>query len=137
LISTLEPTIEKKAVTKWLETWQKYEAITTSILSKADSPVLTEGTAARVVKEALPEGTDLFVSNSMPVRDTDTFFHQTDQEVYLYADRGASGIDGVTSTALGTAAAGGERVVSRIGDLSFYHDLNGLLGAREYGLVFT
>lgn len=137
LISTLEQTIEKKAVTKWLETWQQYEAITTSILSKADYPVLTEGTAVRVVKEALPEGTDLFVSNSMPVRDIDTFFHQTDQEVYLYANRGASGIDGITSTALGIAAAGGKRVVLMIGDLSFYHDLNGLLAAKKYQLDLT
>lgn len=133
----LERAVQTKASANWLKSWQRHEAITTSILSAASSPVLTEGTAARVVKETLVDETDLFVSNSMPIRDIDTFFHQTAHNVFIYANRGASGIDGVTSTALGVAAAAGKRVVLMIGDLSFYHDLNGLLAAKKYQLDLT
>lgn len=133
----LEQVVEQKVSSNWLKSWQHHERITTSILSEAAPPVLTEGTAARVVTNVLAEESYLFVSNSMPVRDIDTFFHQTDKNVFLYANRGASGIDGVTSTALGIAAAARKRVVLIIGDLSFYHDLNGLLAAKKYQLDLT
>jgi 2-succinyl-5-enolpyruvyl-6-hydroxy-3-cyclohexene-1-carboxylate synthase len=53
------------------------------------------------------------------------------------ANRGASGIDGVISSALGVSAVTSGRLVLVIGDLSFYHDLNGLLAARQHGLDAT
>ena len=53
------------------------------------------------------------------------------------ANRGASGIDGVVSTALGVSAGAGGRVTLVIGDLSFYHDMNGLLAAGKWGLDAT
>src|SRR5699024_4306522 len=51
-----------------------------------------------------------------------------------FGNRGASGIDGITSSAIGVAAVTGEQVTLIIGDLSFYHDLNGLLAAKHYHL---
>jgi 2-succinyl-5-enolpyruvyl-6-hydroxy-3-cyclohexene-1-carboxylate synthase len=76
----------------------------------------------------------------MPIRDMDTFFWPQ-QLLSCLGNRGANGIDGVISSALGASAAGGFMepgaqgpAVLVIGDLSFFHDLNGLLAARLHGL---
>jgi 2-succinyl-5-enolpyruvyl-6-hydroxy-3-cyclohexene-1-carboxylate synthase len=75
----------------------------------------------------------------MPVRDLDTFWPVNNPGVFVHANRGASGIDGVVSTAMGIAAqeATNSPTVLVIGDLSFYHDMNGLLAAQRFGLNAT
>src|SRR6202043_232839 len=67
------------------------------------------------------------------------FFWGTQHHVRILGNRGASGIDGVISTALGISAASDkdEPTVLVIGDLSFFHDLNGLLAARLHQLNLT
>lgn len=85
----------------------------------------------------LPEDAILFAGNSMPVRDMDTFFPSVAKPIKFLANRGASGIDGVVSSALGTSAATKRKLVLVIGDLSFYHDMNGLLAAKAHGLDAT
>jgi 2-succinyl-5-enolpyruvyl-6-hydroxy-3-cyclohexene-1-carboxylate synthase len=74
-----------------------------------------------------PTPATVVVSNSMPVRDVDRFAGVTDRAVTVLANRGASGIDGVTSTALGAGSATDDDLVYVTGDLAFYHDMNGLL----------
>jgi 2-succinyl-5-enolpyruvyl-6-hydroxy-3-cyclohexene-1-carboxylate synthase len=74
-----------------------------------------------------PGPATVVVSNSMPVRDVDRFAGATDSAVTVLANRGASGIDGVTSTALGAGSATDDDLVYVTGDLAFYHDMNGLL----------
>ncbi len=120
-----------------LRRWQGYDRVAAQIVTLDEGIDLTEGEAVKVVCQHLPDKSDLFVANSMPVRDLDTFFMPTEKEVFVHANRGASGIDGITSSALGVAAATGERVTLIIGDLSFYHDLNGLLAAKQYELDMT
>lgn len=95
-----------------------------------------EGAAPVDLAAALPEGATLVVGNSMPVRDVDTFFPNTPRSVRLLGTRGASGIDGVVSTAAGAAAVDGP-VVLLIGDLSFFHDQNGLWPVHRHGLDLT
>ena len=89
----------------------------------------------------LPAGATLFAGNSMPVRDIDTFLETDTRPLRVLGNRGLSGIDGVVSSALGVAAAnavdGGAALALLVGDLSFYHDLNGLLAARGHGLTAT
>ncbi len=76
----------------------------------------------------------IFCGNSMPVRDFESFFASGQVRGKVYANRGASGIDGIVSTAFGVAAGSGKRTVLVIGDVSFYHDLNGLLAANRFGI---
>ncbi len=75
----------------------------------------------------------VMISNSMPIRDLDTFCLQSPPPLRFFSNRGANGIDGVTSTALGLAAHYGD-VTLIIGDLAFYHDMNGLLAASRLNL---
>ncbi|MEM9220160.1 MAG: thiamine pyrophosphate-binding protein, partial [Cyanobacteria bacterium P01_F01_bin.150] len=74
----------------------------------------------------LPEGTPLFISNSMPVRDMEWFWPLGDRHIQPYVNRGANGIDGIVSTALGVAHRDRPSVLLT-GDLAFLHDTNGLL----------
>ena len=83
--------------------------------------------------DSLPAGSLLFAGNSMPVREIDSFSASREKPLRLVANRGASGIDGHISSLLGlaTAAPEGTTVTGLIGDLAFYHDMNGLLAARD------
>ena len=85
----------------------------------------------------LPDGATLFVGNSMPVRDCDTFFASTERRITILGNRGANGIDGLVSTALGAVAAGAAPLVMVIGDISLYHDSNGLLAGKLHALDAT
>src|SRR6056297_1146794 len=74
-----------------------------------------------------PDPATVFVSNSMPIRDVDRFGRPRATDLTVLANRGASGIDGITSTALGAGSATDEPLVLVTGDLAYYHDMNGLL----------
>ncbi|MEO7001543.1 MAG: 2-succinyl-5-enolpyruvyl-6-hydroxy-3-cyclohexene-1-carboxylic-acid synthase [Ktedonobacterales bacterium] len=124
----------------WWQTDQVTHAALTDAITRLDQPF--EGRVFTELARALPAGATLVVGNSMPVRDCDTFFWGGEQAIRVLGNRGANGIDGVISTALGVSAAqraaGDEGpVVLVIGDLSFYHDLNGLLAAKLHGLDLT
>lgn len=114
----------------WRDLWLSVEDAS----SEAAAPEGDELTEPRVLTAALRAAADhgwLFVSNSMPVRDLDGFGHAGGAEIRALANRGASGIDGVVSTAAGVSAGAGTPVVCVLGDLAFYHDMNGLLATRE------
>lgn len=121
----------------WLSDWLTLNRITQDAVRRgAAVEELFEGRVFAELRECLPEGTLLFVGNSMPVRDMDTFFMNSEKRIRTMANRGASGIDGVVSSALG-ASTSGVPVVLVLGDLSFYHDLNGLFAAKQYRLNVT
>lgn len=121
----------------WLKKWQDMNEIVQQVTESQFSEArLDEGRVFVDLAKVLPEGATVFVGNSMPVRDLDTFFINNQKRVRTMANRGANGIDGVVSTALGASAVS-EPVVLVIGDLSFYHDLNGLLAAKLHQLNIT
>lgn len=91
---------------------------------------LNEITTAADLVELLPDGAGLFLSNSMPVRDIDTFAPHTGRALEIGANRGASGIDGIAASACGFCRARQTPTALLIGDLALYHDLNSLLLTR-------
>ncbi len=121
---------------RWRQTWhalgQRARAAVEGFLEGMQE--LFEGKVFWELERLLPDPCVLFVGNSMPIRDLDAFFPSTGKRVRVLANRGSSGIDGVLSSALGAAAVSPDPVVLVVGDLSFYHDLNGLLAARRFGL---
>lgn len=123
----------------WAALWRDANAAARSAMREAidalDEPF--EGRAVLDLAAALPDGATLVAGNSMPVRDIDSFFANTAKRVRIVGTRGASGIDGVVSGAVGAAATSGGPVVLLIGDLSFFHDLNGLWPVGRYGLDLT
>jgi len=108
--------------------WTEAEAATAARIDAAleKEKEFFEPKAAWLLARHLPAKTPLFVASSMPVRDVECFWPQNGRQARFYFNRGANGIDGTLSTALGVAH-GGEPAVLLTGDLSLLHDTNGFL----------
>lgn len=123
----------------WSASWRRLAATARAAIERHLAGIREpfEGRVFAELARLLPDGAVLFAGNSMPVRDLDSFFPGSGRAIRIMGNRGASGIDGVVSTALGVAASGARPVVLVVGDLSFYHDMNGLLAAKLHGLAAT
>jgi len=123
----------------WAARWRRLNAHTREILAAEleSDDAMSEPRLFAELAAALPAGATLWVSSSMPVRDLDSFAARRDERIRVLANRGANGIDGVVSSALGAAAASDGPMVLAIGDLAFYHDMNGLLAAKLHDLDAT
>ncbi|ATH62986.1 2-succinyl-5-enolpyruvyl-6-hydroxy-3-cyclohexene-1-carboxylate synthase [Staphylococcus pasteuri] len=115
--------INRKA---WIEKWQTLEKQARIEINDYLQHATDEAAYVGELISKLTKQDALFVSNSMPVRDVDNLLFNSEAEIY--ANRGANGIDGVVSTALGMAVH--KHVTLLIGDLAFYHDMNGLLMSK-------
>ena len=124
---------------RWLDDFENAEAQTQDILEAriASENRLFEPGATRRLAQLMPDHSMLFVSNSMPIRDLDAFMPTSTKSVRVLVNRGANGIDGIVSTALGTAAASGDPVFLLTGDLAFLYDVGGFLAAKRYALNAT
>ncbi|PTM57832.1 2-succinyl-5-enolpyruvyl-6-hydroxy-3-cyclohexene-1-carboxylic-acid synthase [Desmospora activa] len=137
LAQALTATVRARASKEWGHTWQRLDEMArAAMVREAERQELSEGRVISELVDLLPEHSLLFVGNSMPVRDLDSFLIRPQKLIRTMANRGANGIDGVISTALG-ASFSFERTALVIGDLSFYHDLNGLLAAKLHQLNLT
>lgn len=120
----------------WLDAWRRADraaaAALAARLAGVEEPF--EGGVVADVAAQLPDGATLVVGNSMATRDLDTFWRGAPRRVRVLCNRGANGIDGFVSTALGAAAASDGPTVALSGDLGFLHDLGGLLAATRHGL---
>jgi 2-succinyl-5-enolpyruvyl-6-hydroxy-3-cyclohexene-1-carboxylate synthase len=96
-----------------------------------------EGGILHRITRLLPDRATIFVSNSMPVRDLDRFARPSAKTLTVHGNRGVSGIDGITSTALGIGAVTDDPLVLVTGDLAFLHDTNGLLALDRFDLEAT
>lgn len=127
------------AASEWITEWQAVSAATRRLVDQeiGEYEQLFEGRVWPELLRVLPSPATVLSGNSMPVRDCDTFFGRSPAALRVLGNRGANGIDGMVSTACGMAAATADPVVLIVGDLSFYHDLNGLLAAKQHGLRLT
>lgn len=94
---------------------------------------LSEPEVIRCVADATPEGSAVFLGNSMPVRDADAFWPASASSLRFFGNRGANGIDGTLSTLVGISRGHQGPTLGVIGDLSLLHDWTGLLSARASG----
>jgi 2-succinyl-5-enolpyruvyl-6-hydroxy-3-cyclohexene-1-carboxylate synthase len=123
----------------WIERWLAVAAATRASITQqlAHIDEMFEGKIFAELASLFPPRGVLFAGNSMPVRYLDSFYPSTSQQIRFLANRGASGIDGVVSTALGASAVLQTPTFLVLGDLSFYHDMNGLFAAKQYPLNAT
>ncbi|WP_363466174.1 2-succinyl-5-enolpyruvyl-6-hydroxy-3-cyclohexene-1-carboxylic-acid synthase [Halogeometricum borinquense] len=110
---------------EWRKRWENADATHESVLETNDE--FCEGRVLADVVELAPDPATIFVSNSMPVRDADRFCPPGTKNLTVLGNRGASGIDGIVSTALGAGSATTDELTLVTGDLAYYHDMNGLL----------
>lgn len=133
----LEKTANRVPDPGWSPLWQESQRTVQDKLANTIqlTPPTFEGRLFYDLDRYLPAVTQLsvLVSNSMPIRDLDSFYHPDHPGLRFYGNRGANGIDGLVSTALGISAVDG-KVVAILGDLAFYHDMNGLLASTLHHL---
>ena len=121
----------------YLNIWRRLDQAGKKQLSTAiDEPHCFEGRTIRELQKKIPEDGQIFVANSMTIRDFDYFWFSGESKAVLYGNRGVNGIDGTISTALGLAVNGRPTYLVT-GDLSLFHDLNGLAVAKTHNLNLT
>ncbi|HEV2218761.1 MAG TPA: 2-succinyl-5-enolpyruvyl-6-hydroxy-3-cyclohexene-1-carboxylic-acid synthase [Candidatus Dormibacteraeota bacterium] len=120
---------------EWLSAGKK---ATAAIAATLVSTPMHEGHIVRTLAARAPDAAQVFVGSSMPIRAADSFWPYARGGQTFYGNRGASGIDGLVSTGLGIAAARPSNpTVLLLGDLSLYHDMNGLWSLRRHGIKAT
>jgi 2-succinyl-5-enolpyruvyl-6-hydroxy-3-cyclohexene-1-carboxylate synthase len=128
LAGTLSRLVRAPKDASWTERWNAAEEAHWNAVDDAvESGESFEGRVLADVADVAPEPSTIFVSNSMPVRDVDRFARPAARNLTVLGNRGASGIDGITSTALGAGSATTDDLTLVTGDIAYYHDLSGLL----------
>ncbi len=135
LLEALSP-IDRSA---WREGWiSAGKRATAAMAASLVSTPVHEGHVVRALSARLPENGQVFIGSSMPIRAVDSFWPLARPQQRFFANRGASGIDGLVSTGLGIATARSNApTVLLLGDLSLYHDMNGLWALQRHGIRAT
>ena len=122
---------------EYVRVWQGIESNSREQLDKVqEEPNLFEGRTIHMLQQMMPDEGQLLVANSMSIRDMDYFWATGRSQAMVYGNRGTNGIDGTVSTALGLST-NGKPTVMLTGDLSFFHDMNGLAIGKTHGMNLT
>ena len=125
------------ADSSYVQIWQQIESNSREQLDKVqEEPNLFEGRTIHMLQQMMPDEGQILAANSMSIRDMDYFWATGRSQVMVYGNRGTNGIDGTVSTALGLSTNGKPTVILT-GDLSFFHDLNGLAIGKTHGMNLT
>ena len=122
---------------EYVRVWQGIESNSREQLDKVqEEPNLFEGRTIHMLQQMMSDEGQLLVANSMSIRDMDYFWATGRSQAMVYGNRGTNGIDGTVSTALGLST-NGKPTVMVTGDLSFFHDMNGLAIGKTHGMNLT
>lgn len=122
---------KEKGGDEWVKSWMDAETKIRRQLATAVAEAEFDGGVVADVLAGVPADSLLFMGNSLPIRHLDQYGLASQKAVQAYANRGASGIDGTISTALGMHLGSGKKLVLVLGDITFYHDMNGLLAIKQ------
>ena len=130
------PPVDRSA---WREQWVSAgKRAAAAIAATLVSTPLHEGHVVKALANRMPDPGNLFIGSSMPIRAADSFWPPARPAQRFFANRGASGIDGLVSSGLGVATARNPApTVLLLGDLSLYHDMNGLWALTRHGIRAT
>src|SRR5262249_12711388 len=122
----------ERAQARWAEDWRGADERVSAAVEErvASMAELSEPGAWLSLGRVLVDGDSVFAASGMPVRDMEMLMAPGPERVRFYSNRGANGIDGLTSTASGIASGAG-RTWAVLGDLALFHDLGGIAAARE------
>jgi 2-succinyl-5-enolpyruvyl-6-hydroxy-3-cyclohexene-1-carboxylate synthase len=134
-LGQLARVLQEPTTASWRQRWTSAESHFQQLSDEMTIGI--EGRLLRRIVASAPDPSTLYVSNSMPVRDLDRFAQPSQKHLTVLGNRGASGIDGITSSSLGAGAATTESLTVVIGDLALYHDMNGLLAVERCDVDVT
>jgi 2-succinyl-5-enolpyruvyl-6-hydroxy-3-cyclohexene-1-carboxylate synthase len=135
LLEALPPVNRVAWRDEWMSAGKKAGAAISATLI---STPIHEGHIVRALAARLPDAAQVFVGSSMPIRAADSFWPLSKPQQRFFGNRGASGIDGLVSTGLGVATGRSDiPTVLLLGDLSTYHDMNGLWAIGRHGIKAT
>ncbi|MEY2403353.1 MAG: 2-succinyl-5-enolpyruvyl-6-hydroxy-3-cyclohexene-carboxylate synthase [Acidimicrobiaceae bacterium] len=122
----------------WMAQWRTAsDAAEAAVADLLDDPVtVSEPFVARSLLRSMLVDSELVVASSMPVRDLE-WYGRPRADVRVHANRGANGIDGTISTAIGVALASGNPTAVLLGDVAFLHDSTALVGIRPRDIDLT
>lgn len=120
-------------VREWIETNRKGRE---QLERVREEKSLFEGRCVQILEDVISDEAQLVVANSMSIRNIDYFWKAGKSQACIYGNRGTNGIDGTISTAFGLASTGTPTVLVT-GDLSMFHDSNGLLLGKLYDIPLT
>ena len=113
-----------KKQNSYSNTFSKLEKTALSLINQFAYEEFSEFEAVKVVLEHLGSNVDLHLANSMPVRYVNLLNALMPTGIDIYSNRGTSGIDGSTSTALGHAMVKKRLQILLTGDMAFFYDRN-------------
>ena len=135
LLEALPPVDRSAWRDQWVSAGKRAAA---AIAAAMVSTPLHEGHVVRALSARLPDPAQVFIGSSMPIRAAESFWPQAKPQQRFFANRGASGIDGLVSSGLGVATGRSNApTVLLLGDLSLYHDMNGLWAMTRHGIPAT
>lgn len=134
LLDAITQRITRPADAAWNQRLVALDETTRTTLAEQVPGRAFEGAVVAKIVQGLAPGSAVFASSSLPIRDLDRFGQRRDGGLQVFANRGASGIDGVLSTALGVAHGLGRRVTLLIGDTALLHDVGALATASRLSI---
>jgi 2-succinyl-5-enolpyruvyl-6-hydroxy-3-cyclohexene-1-carboxylate synthase len=133
LCNSLLPLLEDRSDLNWFEMWKNCANRATEQLKDyfQNESQVSEPGIFHWLKDHLPDAWDLFIANSMPIRDADNYYYPLKPSGTVFANRGISGIDGNIATSIGIARGLERPLLAVLGDLAVLHDLNSLAQIKK------